>query len=231
MNWYYYHTLAAYCHCSVRQTQREHNNYVHTEDHNLTPMLYNLYTQSILCDEIHMDPPYSNVCLSTIMCYFMPHVYVGICWDTVPYHCALSSTRAELLTTNNRCASLHIHSQGGGAGECVEEEGVVVQHSLHAEGLVEQQVGTVEGQPLPSPNSLPTDHMVSMSMHVALHHHLAMTTYHFLAETKHCIPSPCTYYVSVHVLSANKKGQELLSLEVSAGSSQEEGEGQGGGGE
>ena len=89
-------------------------------------------------------------------------MYVGICWDTVPYHCALSSTRAELLTTNNRCVALHIHSQGGGAGECVEEEGVVVQHSLHEEGLVEQQVGTAEGQPLPSPNSLPTDHMVSI---------------------------------------------------------------------
>ena len=92
---------------------------------------------------------------------YMQCVYGSVC------HC----------TTNNRCASLHIHSQSGGAGECVEEEGVVVQHSLHAEGLVEQQVGTVEGQPLPSPNSLPTDHMVSMSMHVASHHHLSLTTY------------------------------------------------------
>ena len=67
-----------------------------------------------------------------------------------------------MLVPNNHHASLHIHSQSGGAGECVEEEGVVVQHSLHAEGLVEQLVGTVEGQPLSSPNR---SYGMSMYMH------------------------------------------------------------------
>ena len=81
-----------------------------------------------------------------------------------------------MLAPNNHNASLHIHSRSEGAGECVEEEGVVVQHSLHEEGLVEQQVGTVEGQPLSSPNSLPIDHIVCLcTLHCIITCHSQLT--------------------------------------------------------
>ena len=109
-----------------------------------------------------------------------------------------------MLVPNNHHASLHIHNRSEGASECVEEQGVVVQHSLHAEGPVEQQVGIVEGQPC---------HHLTVYLQITWYVYARCITLSPVTRNL-TLSLPFTYCVCPHALSKQERPRAPLTGSV-----------------